>query len=110
MRAVRRPQPRPVSTDIDEQTVVGEVYMRSLVRAQLRLGVLVLLAVGTALGGLPLLFAASPSLREAEVLGLPVPWWLLGVLAYPLVGLAAWAYVRVAERSERDFSDLVERR
>jgi hypothetical protein len=110
MRATRRPPSRSVTRDIDEQTVIGEVYMRSLVRAQLRLAVGVLVGFALALCGLPLLFALAPALRTEQVLGLPLPWLLLGVLAYPLIGLAAWTYVRAAERAERDFADLVGRR
>lgn len=110
MQAARRPPARPVARDIEEQTPTGEVYMRSLVRAQLRLAVGVLLAFALTVGGLPLLFAVAPALRATELLGVPLPWLLLGVVVYPLVGVAAWTYVRAAERAERDFSDLVGRR
>jgi hypothetical protein len=42
-----------------------------------------------------------------RVLGVPVPWLLLGVLFHPwLLGLG-WVYVRRAEANERDFADLV---
>jgi hypothetical protein len=61
------------------------------------------------LGGLPLLFALAPGLRAIELLGLPLPWLLLGVLVYPGLVVAAWWYVRGAERNERDFVELVER-
>jgi hypothetical protein len=84
--------------------------MRSLVRAQLRLAVGVLVAFALTVGGLPLLFALAPALRAQAVLGVPLPWLLLGLLVYPLVGLTAWTYVRAAERAERDFADLVARR
>jgi hypothetical protein len=110
MRATRQPPSRSVTRDIDEQTVVGEVYMRTLVRAQLRLAVGVLAGFALTLCGLPLLFAVAPALRSERIAGIPLPWLLLGVLAYPLVGLAAWTYVRAAERAERDFADLVRRR
>jgi hypothetical protein len=43
------------------------------------------------------------------VLGLHLPWVLLGVLVFPVVVLAGWFYVRQAERGEREFADLVER-
>jgi hypothetical protein len=43
-----------------------------------------------------------------HLLGLPLPWLLLGVLVYPALVLAAWLYVRQAERNERDFSELVQ--
>ena len=61
------------------------------------------------LGGLPLLFAVLPATRDAQVLGLPLPWLLLGVLVYPVMALGGWLYVRLAERHERDFAELVER-
>ncbi|REE99399.1 hypothetical protein DFJ69_4911 [Thermomonospora umbrina] len=105
MRAARRPR-RKVTREIDEQTGLGEAYMRSLVRAQLRLALGVCAVLGVAVGGLPLVFAAAPDL---EVLGLPLPWVLLAGLVYPLFVAGGWWYVRQAERNERDFADLVER-
>lgn len=108
--ATSRPPARAVTDDIDELTGVGEVYVRSLVRTQLRLALGVLGACALTVGAVPLLFAVAPSLGAAEVLGLPLPWLLPGVLAYPVIGLVAWAYVRAAERAERDFADLVQRR
>ncbi len=108
--AVRRPPRRRVTDDIDEQTGVGELYMRSLVRSQLRLGLGVLGAFCLTVGALPLLFWLAPALAQVRVLGVGLPWLLLGVGAYPVIGLTAWAYVRAAERAERDFADLVERR
>lgn len=110
MRALRRPPSRAVTDDIDEQTRLGELYMRSLVRTQLRLALVVLASFVGGVCGLPLLFAVAPGLRAFEVVGLPLPWLLLGLLVYPLIGVAAWWYVRAAERAESDFADLVERR
>jgi hypothetical protein len=43
------------------------------------------------------------------VFGVRLPWLLLGVLAYPFLLLVGWVYVRMAERNERDFAELVER-
>jgi len=40
----------------------------------------------------------------------PLPWLLLGLLAYPLLVGLGWAYVRRAERNEQVFSELVDRR
>ncbi|MGH2899953.1 MAG: hypothetical protein ACRDMZ_14860 [Solirubrobacteraceae bacterium] len=98
----------PVRREIDEQTIVGDVYMRSLVRLQLRLAVGVCLIFAVLLGGLPLLLVLEPQLASVHVLGLPVPWLLLGVVVYPALVLAAWLYVRQAERNERDFSEMVQ--
>ncbi len=104
-----RPRPVTVTREIDAQTGVGEVYMRSLTATQLRLALLVLGVLAVLLGGLPALFALLPWLRELQVLGIPLPWLLLGGLVYPvLIGLG-WFYVRQAERTEREFTDLVER-
>ena len=104
-----RPRRVRVGHEIDDQTGVGEAYMRSLLRTQLRLALLVLGVVGVLVGGLPALFALVPQVREVDVLGLPLPWLLLGGLVYPaLIGLG-WFFVRHAERAERDFTDLVDR-
>jgi hypothetical protein len=100
---------RPVSHDIDEQTHVGEVYMGSLLRTQLRLAVGICLIFAVLLGGLPLLFAIEPGLADVRVLGVPLPWLLLGVLVHPVLIGGAWFYVRQAERNERDWVELVER-
>lgn len=106
--AARAAAHRPVRREIDEQTIVGDVYMRSLVRLQLRLAVGVCLIFAVLLGGLPLLMALEPGLASGDLLGVPVPWLLLGVLVYPALVLGAWFYVRQAERNERDFADLVQ--
>ncbi|MDP3893420.1 hypothetical protein [Nocardioides sp.] len=93
---------------IDAETRLGEIYLGSLLREQLRLaaGVLVTLAVGV--GSLPLLFHLAPHLAQWRVLDIPLPWLLLGVLVYPFLALLGWLYIRAAERNERDFADLVE--
>ena len=106
----RRGPTRPVTTEINEQTSLGEVYMAALLRAQLRLSVSVLVAVAVGLGALPVLFLAVPATRELHVWLVPLPWLILGVLVYPVVALASWYYVRHAEAIERDFADLVDRR
>ena len=106
--ATRAAAHRPVRREIDEQTIVGEVYMRSLVRLQLRLAIGICLIFAVLLGGLPLLLTLEPGFAEVHVAGLPLPWLLLGVLVYPTLVAAAWFYVRQAERNEREFSEMVE--
>ena len=108
-RAVRRPPGRPALQALDEQDVVGELLIRSLVRAQLGLGLRLAAVFGCLLGGLPLLFAVAPATRDVEVLGVALPWLVLGALVYPALVAGGWLYVRLAERNERDFVDLVER-
>jgi hypothetical protein len=108
-RAQARPQgpARPPAREIDEQTVLGEVYMRSLLRSQLRLAVTVLVTTAVLLGGLPLLFALAPGVAATRPLGVPLPWLLLGVLVYPALWLGARWYVRHAERNEAEFTDVL---
>jgi Protein of unknown function, DUF485 len=99
----------PALREIEEQTGVGEVLVRGLIRAQLALAVRLSLLVACLFGVLPVLFALAPGVGRTRVFGLELPWLLLGVLAYPVVVTIAWTYVRLAERNERDFSDLVDR-
>jgi hypothetical protein len=102
-----RPRPTSVASEIDAQSAVGEIYMRSLMRSQLRLAMRVVLMLFVSVGGLPLLFETVPGVRRAHLLGLPVPWLVLGIGVYPvLIGLA-WFYVRRAERNEAAFNDMV---
>ena len=107
--AVLRPPGRPALRALDEQDVVGELLVRSLVRAQLVLALRLAAVFAFLLGGLPLLFALAPRTRNLEVLGLTLPWLVLGVLVYPALLAGGWLYVRLAERNERDFVELVER-
>jgi hypothetical protein len=117
-RRVRVTSPRTGATrqrrvtgrsEIDAQTDIGEIYMTSLLRSQLRLALLVLGAVGVLLAGLPLFFHLLPGLVRLRVLGMPLPWLLLAFAVYPFLLATGWVYVRAAERNESDFADVVER-
>jgi hypothetical protein len=105
----RRRTPPSIAREIDAQSQVGEVYLRSLLRAQLRLAVVVVVLLGVLVGGLPLAFWLLPALSEVRLLGMPVAWGLLGFLVYPTLVAIGWWYVRAAERNERTFTDVVER-
>ncbi|MDQ2750076.1 MAG: hypothetical protein ABI775_08300 [Pseudonocardiales bacterium] len=108
--AVRRVPTRPASREIDEQTQVGTVYMDSLIRSQRRLAVMVCLTVTAMLMGTALLGAMVPRFARLHLLGVPLPWVVLGALVYPaLIALAAYT-VRKAERNERAFTQLVRHR
>lgn len=93
--------------EIDAETALGEVFMRSLLREQLSLALRVLTALALTIGLLPLLFHVFPELGDVRVGPLPVAWLLLGVLTYPWLVLLGWLYIRRAEHNERDFADLV---
>ena len=76
--------------EVQEQTEVGEAMVRGLVRAQLGLATRLALVAVCLLCALPVLFHFVPHLTDVTVLG-------IGRL-----------YVRLAERNEQDFTDLVD--
>lgn len=96
-----------MSHEIDAQSTVGEALLRSLMRAQLRLAAVVLVLLAATLGSLPLIFELLPGIRRLHVLGIPLPWLLLGVLVYPVLLGLGWFYVRYAERNEAGFVRLL---
>jgi hypothetical protein len=107
--ARRRARPDLTRAELTQQTEVGDVLVRGLVRAQLALALRLSLVVAIGLGGLPLLFAIAPRVAMAKLFGINLPWLLLGVAAFPFLVAVGWAYVRLAERNEQDFTDVVQR-
>jgi putative solute:sodium symporter small subunit len=99
---------RTVREEIDQSTVVGEVYIRSLMRSQLRTALSVVAVLMGTVGALPLAFVLSERLVRAQLLGIPLPWLLLGIGVYPVLVALGWFYVQRAARTERDFARLVE--
>jgi hypothetical protein len=94
--------------ELEEQTSWGELLIKDLVKAQLRTGLLLALLVVALLGSLPIIFYAIPSFGRFSVIGVPMPWLVLGVVPFPLLfGVGLW-YNRLAERHERDFVDMIE--
>jgi hypothetical protein len=106
--AARSRTRRSNASEIDALTRLGEVYVKSLMRAQLRLAAYVVVALTVTLGGLPLLFRLVP-VGDVHLLGIPLTWLLLGFVVYPWLLVLAWWYVRRAERNEAAFEDLVDR-
>jgi hypothetical protein len=106
---VRLRDARRTTTELRQQSQIGDALLRGLIRAQLAhaLRVAALLAVG--LGSLPLLFAIAPVVAEARPFGVGLPWLLLGLAAYPFLFALGAIYVHLAERTEAEFTDLVER-
>lgn len=109
LSARKRTRPASTITEIEEQTEVGETLVRALIRSQLGLAVRLSIVVGLLLGSLPLLFAVFPAVALSSLFGIRLPWLLLGVLAYPLLWVIGWVYVRLAERNDQDFTALVDR-
>ena len=94
--------------DLLEQTQVGAVFLSALMRRQLRLSLAVTIAFLVGLGVQPVLPVIWPGYGDASVLGLPLPWVVLGVLTYPLLVVLGLLYVRRAEGIDDDFTDLLQ--
>jgi hypothetical protein len=106
-----RPGPaRPPSREVDELTALGELYLDSLLRSQRRtafgacaatIGLLVALAVAA---------AEFAGWRAITVLGIQLPWLLVGFVVYPALGGIGYTAVRLLERNERAFAELMHQR
>lgn len=88
--------------------MVGQLFVRSLIRSQLRLAVVVAGGFLLVLGAFPLLLALLPGLAETQIAGIPFDWLLLGAGIYPVIGLSAWIFIRAAARNEARYRDLAE--
>jgi hypothetical protein len=107
--AARSRARRSNAAEIDALTRLGEIYVQSLMRAQLRLAGYVVLLLAATVGLLPVVFLVLP-VDDVHLLGVPLSWLLLGVAVYPLLLAIAWWYVRRAEKNEAAFVDLVDHR
>lgn len=95
-------------SELEEQTSVGEVLVRDLVRTQFRMAVGLSAIAFVPLAALPLAFYLSPAFAAMTLFGVRLPWLLIGVLPFPLLfGVGYW-YNRLAERHEKDFVNVVE--
>ncbi len=89
-------------------TSVGEALVRQLVRVQLMLSIRLMLLTVVVLVSIPLAFLLVPWLGTTDVLGLRLPWLLLGLAVYPFFVMVAWSYNRGADRNEQAFAEWVE--
>ncbi|XAS67826.1 hypothetical protein V3C33_00280 [Micrococcaceae bacterium Sec5.7] len=105
-RSVARPAGD--SREAAEESEVGQVFVRSLIRTQLRLALVVAGGFLVIVCAFPLMLAAVPGLAESRVAGIPFDWLLLGIGIYPVIGISAWLYVRTATRNEARYRDLAE--
>ncbi len=97
-----------MAREVPEDSDAGRLFIRSLVRSQLRLALVVACGFLLILAAFALLLAFGPGEAETKVLGVPLDWLLLGVGVYPVVGLSAWLFTRAAARNEARYRDLVE--
>jgi hypothetical protein len=101
--APRTPGRRPAPSSAGDPSTV---YVRSLVRSQLRAAVLAALAFALPLAAATVVLAFVPEVRIATVAGIPIGWLVLGVAVYPLVLLVAVGFLRVVDRNERHYRSL----
>ncbi|WP_350348654.1 DUF485 domain-containing protein [Agromyces sp. G08B096] len=104
--AATGPTPGPVARRA--ATDVQGVYVRSLIRSQLRLALVCAAAFAVATVLFVLAIVLTPALDEAFVAGVPVSWLLLGFGVYPLALTIGGLYVRAASRNEARYRSLVE--
>lgn len=86
------------------------MYLRTLMRAQLRLGVTLAIGFALTLTVASIAVAATPVLHTTTVLGVPWSWALQAYGMYPIVVTFALLYVRAARRNERRYRSLESRR
>jgi hypothetical protein len=92
--------------DAAQESDAGQVFIRSLIRSQLRLALVVAGGFLLILLAFPLMLGLVPGLAHSTIAGLPFDWVLLGAGIYPVIGLSAWLYVRTAARNEARYRDL----
>jgi hypothetical protein len=95
--------------ELEEQTSYGEELVRQFIRAQLRTAVRTWGVAVLLLASLPALFYFVPHLAEVTVIGVRLPWLVLGIVPFPLLFGVGYLYNLRAERNERDFVDMVEK-
>jgi uncharacterized membrane protein (DUF485 family) len=100
---------RPPHTGTEPPTSdIAGVYVRSLIRSQLRLAIVFAVGFVVATTLFVLAIAFVPELDATFVVGVPVSWLLLGVGVYPLAITVGGLYVRAASRNEARYRSLVE--
>lgn len=98
---------RPPREELAESTAVGTVYLRRLVRAQLTLSLLAVVAFGALLGALPLALILVPGLKDTLLLGLPASLWIVGAPMFVLLVALGFLYRRRADALDDAFRDIV---
>lgn len=92
----------------DRNTALDPIYLRTVLRVNLTTSLVhFALFLVVVLGG-PLAFWIFPGLASVTVGPLPLPWFYLGILVFPLLVLIGLRYLRDVEEDEDEFSDLVD--
>lgn len=108
-RRVRVQAPQDASltvAPVRPEHTAEEFYVRQLIRSQLRLACAVAAGLLALLVGISALLVFWPVFEDIRLLGLPLPWWVLGVGMYPLIIVAGMLYNRAAERNEERYRSI----
>lgn len=106
--AAHAPRTPSLSREVAEQSELGSVVLRSLLRSQLRLAAVVAGAFLTAVGALWVVSELAGDLPWLP--GVPLVWLLIGALPYPAAVLAGIAYYRAATRNEQRYAEFLQDR
>ena len=102
-----RPSPHGTTTDAPTSDIAA-VYVRSLIRSQLRVAVVFAIGFAAATTLFVLAIAIAPELDTTFVLGVPLSWLLLGAGVYPLAITVGALYLRAATRNESRYRSLTQ--
>lgn len=94
--------------ELRDTTEHGSLYLRRLMRAQLGLSLLTVIAFGGLMGSLPLALYLLPGLQDIELLGVPLPLLIVVVPLFPVFIAFGMVYERRAQALEAEFRDLVQ--
>jgi hypothetical protein len=93
--------------ELAQHTAVGEAYLRSLMRQQLRSGLVTTGLLAMFLIFTPLVLTFVPEVHRWKLFGVSFPWLVLGVGVYPFLIFIAHRFIRTAEFHESEFEVLV---
>jgi putative solute:sodium symporter small subunit len=102
------PRTRTTGDELADATAHGGIYLRRLVRAQLGLSLVALVAFGGLLGSLPLVLLLVGRLQEITLGGIPLADLLVAVPPFPLFVVIGWVYRRRADALDDAFRTLVQ--
>jgi hypothetical protein len=94
--------------DLQNDTVCRRLLLRSLMRAQLALSLVCLVAALAVTVSFPLVAALAPGTGRVMVAGLPLTLIVLGAGVYPILLAVGWFYNRQARQLEVNFTKLVD--
>lgn len=94
--------------EVQEQTEIGDVLVRGLVRAQLGLALRLGGAVLAICAVIAIIVATVPAIGTASIWGVRTVWITVGPLLFAALYGVGRLYVRLAEQAEQDFLGVVE--